>query len=170
MYTIFFHNKRCTVGTEGKVQYLPQTFWASFFLMSLLPIWVCGIWIILLFLDREGELLWTAPFLFVFYAVNHRGICDSLRDERIALDRVLRKGKAELLHVQEGQPYLYVTYRKDGVAKTEHFHMDDFRKTGDGWWLMDLKYMELRDLPIVCKNKENRKRSYHVGKKTKKRR
>ena len=148
MQLYYYETKEATVAVEGKVHYLPVGFWISFFLISMLPVWFPSLLLAFLVSCGSRKLLLTAAVLIPCYcAVNARELFRAIGDKRIELNHVLKREKVELLRIREGRPYLYVTYRKDGRAKTKRFRIKDWRKEAHGPWVLDLQYMAFLDAP-----------------------
>ena len=146
MCMIYYETEKSTTAVKGKVRYLPAGFWVSFFLVSLLPLWFPSLLLAFLVSCGSRKLLLTAAALIPCYcAVNARELFRAIGDKRIELNHVLKREKVELLRIREGRPYLYVTYRKDGRAKTKRFRIKDWRKEAHGPWVLDLRYMALKD-------------------------
>lgn len=148
MCMIYYETEKSTTAVKGKVRYLPAGFWVSFFLVSLLPLWFPSLLFAFLVVYGSGEVLLTAAVLIPCYcAVNARELFRAIGDKRIELNHILKREKVELLRIREGRPYLYVTYRKDGRAKTKRFRIKDWRKEAHGPWVLDLQYMAFLDAP-----------------------
>lgn len=148
MCMIYYETEKSTTAVKGKVRYLPAGFWVSFFLVSLLPLWFPSLLFAFLVVYGSRKLLLTAAVLIPCYcAVNARELFRAIGDKRIELNHILKREKVELLRIREGRPYLYVTYRKDGRAKTKRFRIKDWRKEAHGPWVLDLQYMAFLDAP-----------------------
>lgn len=143
---IYYETTESTVALKGKVKYLPAGFWVSFFFISLLPVWFPSLLFAFLVVYGSGEVLLAAAVLIPCYcAMNARDLLHAIGDKRIELNHILKREMVELLRIREGRPYLYVTYRKDGHARTKRFRIRDWREEANGPWVFDLRYMALKN-------------------------